>query len=72
MSFPESLRRLFGGFSPNENVSRKFEPGAQFPYLFQSKTALSSHEHRNRALRTKLRDKVALCQILLLDEKSHN
>ena len=56
----------------DENVSGKFEPSTQFPYLFYGEIALCRHEHRNRALRTELENQVALCQILLFNEKSHN
>ena len=55
-----------------ENISGKFEASTQFPYLFQGEIALSCHEHRNRTLRTKLRNEVTLCEILLFKNKSHN
>ena len=56
----------------DENISGKFEPSAQFPHLFYGEIALPRQEHRNRTLRTKLRNQVTLREILLFNEKPHN
>ena len=72
MSLRASLWAVLDGRLGDENVSGKFEPSAQFPHLFYGEIALSCHEHGNRALRSKLRNEIALCQILLFNEKSHN
>jgi RNA polymerase sigma-70 factor (ECF subfamily) len=56
----------------DENISGKFEPSAQFPHLFYGEIALPRQEHRNRTLRTKLRNEVTLREILLFNEKPHN
>ncbi len=59
-------------YLPHENLPRKFEPSAQFPHLFQGKIPLSTQEHRNRTLRTKLRNQVTLREILLFNKKPHH
>jgi hypothetical protein len=60
------------GHFGDEDVSGKFEPSAQSSHVLYSEIALSSHEHRNCALRAKLRNEVTLCQVLLLNKKSHD
>src|ERR1700756_5060074 len=72
VSLRASSRAFSDGPFRNENFSGKFEPSAQFPHLFQGEIALSCHEHRNRTLRTKLRNEVTLCEILLFNDESHN
>ena len=56
----------------DENISGKFEPSAQFPHLLYGEFPLPCQEHRNRALRTKLRNQVTLCEILLFNKKPQN
>jgi hypothetical protein len=56
----------------DENISGKFEPSTQFPHLFYGEIPLPCQEHRNRTLRTKLRNQVTLREILLFNEKPHN
>src|SRR5258708_16312074 len=51
----------------DENISGKFEPSAQFPHLFDGEIPLPCQEHRNRTLRTKLRNQVTLREILLFN-----
>src|ERR1700675_167784 len=56
----------------DENISGNFEPSAQFPDLFYGEIPLPCQEHRDRTLRTKLRDQVTLREILLFNEKPHD
>jgi hypothetical protein len=51
----------------DENISGKFEPRAQVPHLFYGEIPLPCQEHRNRTLRTKLRNQVTLREILLFN-----
>ena len=56
-------------FFREENVSCNLEPGAQFPHLLQRELSLAAKEHRNRALRSELRDQITLCKTLPLDKE---
>ncbi len=59
-------------FLCDENIGRKFEPGTQFAHLAQGELPLVGQEHRNRALRSELRDQIALCKSLLLNQETHH
>src|SRR5580658_2014766 len=56
----------------DENIGRKFEPSTQFPHLFYGEIPLPGQKHRDRTLRTKLRNQVTLLEILPFNEKPNN
>ena len=59
-------------FLCDENIGRKFEPGTQFAHLAQGELSLGGQEHRNRTLRSELRDQIPLCKSLLFNQESHH
>ena len=71
MPLRKSLRAVLDRRFGDENISGKLEPRTQSPHLFYREVPLSCHEHGNRTLRTKLRNEVTLCQIVLFNEKSN-
>jgi len=59
-------------FLCDENIGRKFEPGTQFAHLVQGELPLVGQEHRNRTLRSELRDQITLCKSLLFNQETHH
>lgn len=56
----------------DEDIRRKFEAFTRFPHLLQRKFPFPRQEHGDSAFRPELRNEVALCEVLLFDEESHD